>query len=866
MAARRVVALWISVAVLLSMFSVGGVVVGEAASAGNTVGNTAEFEVGDVDLSEEVIERGDTAEVSADVANVGDAEGTFTAEFRAEGEIRDREAVTLRGGDSTAVTLSTAFEEPGEYAIRFTDTDAGTLTVSEPAEFDVSNARLADETVLEGETATVSADVTNVGDAAGTFTAELEVADSTKGGDQETVTVDPGETRSVDFGETFDEAGEYRIGVSGEPAGTLTVEESADPEVTDAVLQDTEISEGDSVGVLVTLENAGDRTGDLDVELTAGGSVPLTENVRVPPGEDQTTLEPTFDEAGAYRVAVNGVDAGTVLVETPADPEVTDAVVPANPVLVNESVALTGVVENDGDRDGEMDVELAIDGNVSDSRTVSVAGGGSTNASFTASFDEAGERDVSIDGVDAGTVDVETPADTRITGATLEPTETVEGGSVQISATVENSGDRDGEMDVELAVDGNVTDERTVPVAGGGSTNVSMNETFDDSGEYNVSVSGTSAGVLTVEADDDTRGGGSGSSGPSGSSDPPGSSGPSGSSDPPGSSGSSGSSEPSGSSGSSGSSEPSGSSEIGDDDDDPSDVEPSLNRTETAGEITVRIDDARNGSVVVPVDLSGPSETDPDVSVSTLEVRPESDRGGFHVRAVRPTADPGDFPAVPRGAVLAYVDLGSNLTANGTSEATLNFELDPTALPDGIGNDDVQVMRYVDGEWTGAGVTHEVDGSSHGVGLPALTPLAVVAIESGSVEIVDADVPDWVRTGYETTVSATVRNPGERAVTRTLVVAIDGEAVAERDVSVEAGETADVDIAFEPTDGGTVTLDGVEVGELSVGDSRGDSDPSPDGPDSTDDIPGFGPITAVVALLATALAVRVGRSDPPRTI
>ncbi|MFC5135289.1 MULTISPECIES: CARDB domain-containing protein [Haloferacaceae] len=931
MSDRQVVTLWISVAVLLSVFSLGGVVDGGTAAAGNT----AEFEVGNVGLSDDAIDQGGTAKLSADVTNVGDAEGTFIAEFRVNGEVRDSEEVTLLGGDSTAVTLSAVFEESGKYDVQFTDADAGTLTVSEPtvAEFDVSNARFANETVLEGETATVSADVTNVGDAEGTFTAELEVGDSTNGGDRETVSVDPGETRTVDLGETFEETGRYRIAVSGEPAGTLTVEKPADPKVADAILQETEIPEGGSVGVLVILENAGDRAGDLDVELTSDGPVELTENVSVPPGEDQTTLDPTFDEAGEYRIAVNGVgagtltvtappdpevtnatvdpevilvgdsvditatvgndggrngglvvdseidgetdrkrtvsvdgggsenvtftkrfdrpgeyavsvngvDAGTVVVETPADPEVTDATIPVDSVLVNESVDISGVVENGGDRDGEMVVELAIDGDVSDNRTVAVAGGGSTNVSFTTSFDEAGEYNVSIAGVGAGTVGVETPADPRITGAALESTEIVEGGSVEVSATIENPGDRDGEMDIELAVDGNVTDERTVAVAGGGSTNVSMNETFDTSGEYNVSVSGTDAGVLTVEVDDDASGGYSGSSVSSG---------------PSGISGSSGST---GSPGSPGSSEPSGSSET-DDDADPPDVEPSLNRTETADEVTVRVDDAGNGSVVVPVDLSGPSETSPDVSVSTLEVRPEGDRGGFHVRAARPTTDPGDFPAAPRGTVLAYVDLGSNLAANETSESTLHFELDSAALPDGTGTDDVQVMQYVDGEWTTVGVTHGVDGSSHSVGLPDVTPLAVVSIEPGSVEIVDADVPDWVRTGYETSVSATVRNTGKRTVTRTLVVSIDGEAVAERDVSVEPGETAAVDIAFEPTDGGTVTLDGVEVGELSVGDSRGGSAPSSDGSDSTDDIPGFGPITAIIALLVAALAARIRRS------
>jgi hypothetical protein len=248
------------------------------------------------------------------------------------------------------------------------------------------------------------------------------------------------------------------------------------------------------------------------------------------------------------------------------------------------------------------------------------------------------------------------------------------------------------------------------------------------------------------------------------------------------------------------------------------------------------------------------------VSVSALTIDTAEGPEAFELIAERPTADPQERDTVPHGSALGYVRVDSTLDGADTDAVTLRFDVDRETLPDGLGSEDVAVMRYADGGWTTEDVTHAVEGSSHTATVPNAAPVAVVALEPGSVDIVESGVPaDWVRVGYETTLRATVENPGDRSANRTLTVTMDGDQLAEREVSLGPGETATVRIEFEPVDEGTVSLNGTEVGSVSFfGDAEGPPD-AETGRVTETSAPGFGLTAAALALLVAALAVRVNR-------
>ena len=96
------------------------------------------------------------------------------------------------------------------------------------------------------------------------------------------------------------------------------------------------------------------------------------------------------------------------------------------------------------------------------------------------------------------------------------------------------------------------------------------------------------------------------------------------------------------------------------------------------------------------------------------------------------------------------------------------------------------------------------------------------------------------------------------SVATDLTIAVNGESVAERAVTLEPGQNETVPIEFEPPEPGTVSLEGTEVGSIAFLNDDGEGASRTDR-DTDDETPGFGALAAVLALVATALAVRARR-------
>lgn len=105
-------------------------------------------------------------------------------------------------------------------------------------------------------------------------------------------------------------------------------------------------------------------------------------------------------------------------------------------------------------------------------------------------------------------------ADVSVTGASLSSDTVDVGEDVTVDATVENTGNADGEATIGLLVDGETTDERTVSVSANDATTATLSFSPDVAGDYSLSVDDVDAGELSVSdggtADDGTDDGGDG--------------------------------------------------------------------------------------------------------------------------------------------------------------------------------------------------------------------------------------------------------------------------------------------------------------------------------------------------------------------
>lgn len=122
--------------------------------------------------------------------------------------------------DST-LTISAASTTPiGTYSVTITGTGGGkthsctySLTVTTLAEFEVSDLSISPKEVKPGETVTVSAKVTNVGEQEGSYEVKFKVGGVLE--DTESVTLSPDGSTTVTFTTSKEEEGNYAVEVDG---------------------------------------------------------------------------------------------------------------------------------------------------------------------------------------------------------------------------------------------------------------------------------------------------------------------------------------------------------------------------------------------------------------------------------------------------------------------------------------------------------------------------------------------------------------------------------------------------------------------------------------------------------------------------
>lgn len=240
---------------------------------------------------------------------------TFYADGDPTAEITDSTPVELDAGETVTVGVSIDTRVASEGTETFTVVAVPEDAASAP------DVRHVDTTVTPteltaGETITVDQTYENRGDGAGITTAELVVDGIVV--DTERVAVGAGETRTVTFERTVDEAGTVTIGSTG-AARTVTVRPPDEPapafEVRDLGLESARIEPGEAVRAAATVENVGNATGETDVEFAVGNVVVETERVELGPGEAiRVAFEWRLDDPGTYEVAVDGDSAGSVTV------------------------------------------------------------------------------------------------------------------------------------------------------------------------------------------------------------------------------------------------------------------------------------------------------------------------------------------------------------------------------------------------------------------------------------------------------------------------------------------------------------------------------------------------------------------------
>ena len=132
----------------------------------NLVGCTAmKVEIGPLLIIPSDIVAGEAFTVEASITNIGENEGTFTANIRLDKNVVDKKKVWIAAGTTEIVQFDCIAETPGTHTLKLEDSSA-TFIALKPADFEVTTLSLPTETYMR-QTTIVEANVTNTGEVEG---------------------------------------------------------------------------------------------------------------------------------------------------------------------------------------------------------------------------------------------------------------------------------------------------------------------------------------------------------------------------------------------------------------------------------------------------------------------------------------------------------------------------------------------------------------------------------------------------------------------------------------------------------------------------------------------------------------------------
>ena len=351
----------------------------------------------------------ETLTVPISVSNVGGSTGTFDVPLTVDGTVVSRATGRLEANESTTAELSHTFEQPGTYSVGIGD-DVTTVEVTEPVAAVVESVAADRPTLDEPGDVTLSATVVNSRDFPATATLSFTRNGTTVA--ERTVSIGPGETRTVEATVSLSDAGRYELGANDRTT-TVVVDparfEYAIDETTAITvdgeyrtLSATEIPPlvvGERVTIPVTVRNNGGLAGQYTANLSLDGDVATHSSGRLAAGESRTvTLSYLFERPGAYRLSV-GDYQGFLQVRDPATPTVRSIELDAETLTEPGDVTVTATVANEAPIPAWGEVRFTRDGTTVAAETVTLGANETGTVSTTVTLSSPGTYTIRADSV-----------------------------------------------------------------------------------------------------------------------------------------------------------------------------------------------------------------------------------------------------------------------------------------------------------------------------------------------------------------------------------------------------------------------------------------------------------------------------------
>ena len=447
---------------------------------------------------------GDTVVANYTVNNTGDLTATQDIDFLINGTNEGTNSnVTLDAGENTSSAFTYTTTADDAPAINVTvasanDTAQQNVTVDAQANFSVELSDL-NETVTAGNAVVANYTVNNTGDVASTQNIDFLINGSEEA-TNESVILNSGENTSGEFTYTVttedrpvinvtvssdNDTADQSVAVASPTAtinGINSVSAGANEVTADIVFSNTA---NGNITVDVVDSN-GNSIADSPTPASGNGSVTISLSSSVSDEEIDVVVYETDSTSNELASQTTTVPAPP---EPEPDPEPTDpatfgvSVSTSNAATAGDSVAIDATIDNTGGQSGSQTITATAGGTEIGSQTVSLDAGGSETVSFSYTTTTADTPSVEItvesdDDSASSTVSVTEPAGAAFSLASVDtPGSVTASDSIDISATVDNTGGQSGSQTITATAGGSQIGSQTVSLDAGSSETVSFSYT-----------------------------------------------------------------------------------------------------------------------------------------------------------------------------------------------------------------------------------------------------------------------------------------------------------------------------------------------------------------------------------------------------
>jgi len=368
----------------------------------------------------------------------------------------------------------------------------------DPAKIQLNDLAIAPIQATIGQTITITFNATNLGEGKGAYEANLMIDNVSE--QTQMVELLGGETKTVTFTILATTEGTHTVKIDN-LEGTFDVISKFT--LSDLVINRTQVSIGEPVGISVKLTNRQSQPEEYSLTLMINGEVKETKTGQIDGDVIISVLfEVVEQNQGTYQVTVGSLSGSFEVLPAappakPAEFEVNNLVIDPQVAEANTPVQISVNVTNIGELSGSYTAELEVNGVIADTRTVQLSGGESTTLQFTVTHSAKGAYTVKVGNL-TGTFSIEGPSTITLENMFVKPYEVWPGEPVTVTVKAKNSGTETSSLSLRLNIDSISVETKTITLEAGAIQDVTFTASSQTEGAHNVAVNTLTYGGFKV--------------------------------------------------------------------------------------------------------------------------------------------------------------------------------------------------------------------------------------------------------------------------------------------------------------------------------------------------------------------------------